>query len=183
MARKKKQAEEQAVAEVPTPKEEVAEATETEVMSGSPAPWRSLVDGMAHGFGIATCTNERGGMTEMQRNECAALVEVSARAITKQFLTLSRKAAQNDGAAVKAGMALTLDRSGGSTTHVSAHLSASEKWIDVNEQTDVCDPEQELPLYAEAAEAEALAKELKESGAELSVVDPGGPETDPEAEP
>lgn len=120
---------------------------------GAPILWRNLTTELlgSYGYGVG----EDGDMSERQRNECAAMIEDAAKAIAQQFPILSRKCSQNDSATVKAGMSLAMDRSGGSITKVQVHLSASEKWVDAKLSTDVCDPEQELGLYAEGAEAAA----------------------------
>lgn len=145
----KKKKETQAVAEVPA---EIPDIQDT----SSPHYWRGCANKLLEQFGTPVGTDARGSITKMQRNECAALIEVAVRAIAKQFGTLSRKCAQNDSQTVKAGMSLSLDRSGGAATTVAAHLSASEKWVDCNEQTDVVSPEQELQLYSEGAEQPEL---------------------------
>lgn len=124
--------------------------------AGNPRLWRDTVTDLWHEYSVAWGPGER--LTEMNRNECAALVELAARDIADQFAAMSRQCDDATGQTVKVGITLTMDRSG-PTTKLEAHIKGSRKWVNIKKDTEVAQPEAELALWQEGQEARDAAAE------------------------
>ena len=152
MAKKKLVAETKAALKVFT----VPDAVPGPLNPDSPVTWRGLTAELFAQYDTAWGGNAR--LTEKNLNECAALVELTARDICEQFAKMSRKCDDSETETVKAAIAITLDRSG-PATKCEAHIKGSDKWVNIKKETDVADPDQELALFAEGKQAEEAGAE------------------------
>ena len=118
--------------------------------------WRDLAS--------AVCPDEK---SEWHRNELACILKDAATAFGEEWPKISRQCDKNSSNSVRVGMTAFVDRAD-AVHKAGVVLSAAEKWVSNKQESEVCDPQQELAMLQEGSEAEAATKgeEPETDGAE-----------------